>query len=77
MSIKFYNLKVTQPKKVTLKRTSITVLNGDDIKPKEEEKKDETEESDGKDRVIKLDEVETMSQVEVNFKIFILKFKLQ
>jgi len=57
--------QVTQPKKVTLKRTSVTLLNGDDIKPKEEEKKiDEIEDSDGKDRVIKLDEVETKSQTE-------------
>lgn len=42
-------------------------MNGDDIKPKEEEKKiDDIEESDDKDRVIKLDEVETKSQSEVN-----------
>lgn len=46
----------------------MTVLNGGDNKPQEEEKKnDQTEESDNKDRVIKLDEVETMSQTEVNF----------
>lgn len=65
-------IKVTQPKKVTLKRTSVTVLNGDGIKPQEEEKKtDDIEESDGKDRIIKLDEVETMSQIEVNIKIFL------
>lgn len=63
-------MKVTQPKKVTLKRTSVTVLNGGDNKPQEEEKKnDQTEESDNKDRIIKLDEVETMSQTEVNFLI--------
>jgi len=51
---------------VTLKRTSVTVLNGDDIKPEEEKKDEEMEESSCKDRVIKLDEVETMSQTEVN-----------
>ncbi|VVC36349.1 SAP domain [Cinara cedri] len=58
--------QVIQPKKVTLKRTSVTVINGDDnIKPQEEEKKnEEIEELDIKDRVIKLDDVETMSQTE-------------
>ncbi|KAL5236405.1 hypothetical protein ACI65C_003815 [Semiaphis heraclei] len=57
--------QVTQPKKVTLKRTSVTVLNGDGIKSQDEEKKSEDiEESDGNDRIIKLDEVETMSQIE-------------
>jgi len=67
-----YHVKVTQPKKVTLKRTSVTVLNGDGIKPQEEEKKtDDIEESDGKDRIIKLDEVETMSQIEVNIEMFL------
>lgn len=55
---------------MTLKRTSVTVLNGDDIKPQEEEKKsEEPEELDSKDRIIKLDDVETMSQTEVNVKI--------
>lgn len=76
-----YYLKVIQPKKVTLKRTSVTVLNGDGIKPQEEEKKiEDNEESDVKDRVIKLDEVETMSQVEVNIEIclfFINEFSTQ
>lgn len=64
-----YFIKVTQPKKVTLKRTSVTVLNGGDIKPQEEEKKnDQIEELDSKDRVIKLDEVEAMSHIEVILK---------
>lgn len=68
LTFNIYYIKVTQPKKVTLKRTSVTVLNGGDTKPQEEEKKiDQTEESDSKDRVIKLDEVEAMSQTEVNF----------
>jgi len=67
-----YYLKVIQPKKVTLKRTSVTVLNGDGIKPQEEEKKiEDTEESDIKDRIIKLDEVETMSQIEVNIEVIL------
>lgn len=67
-----YYVKVTQPKKVTLKRTSVTVLNGDGIKPQQEEKKiEDIEESDGKDRIIKLDEVETMSQIEVNIEILL------
>lgn len=66
-----YCLKVTQPKKVTLKRTSVTVLNGDGIKPQEEEKKtEEIEELDDKERIIKLDDVESMSQIEVNIKCF-------
>jgi len=43
-------------------------LNGDDIKPKEvENKNEEIEESDSKDRVIKLDDVESLSQTEVKF----------
>lgn len=72
MPFNLYHFKVTQPKKVTLKRTSVTVLNGDGIKPQEEEKKSEDiEESDGKDRIIKLDDVETMSQIEVNIKMFL------
>lgn len=53
-----------------MKRTSVTVLNGDDIKPHEEKKDEETENLDSsKDRIIKLDDVETMSQTEVIFKI--------
>lgn len=56
-----------QPKKVTLKRTSVTVLNGDDIKLHEEKKVEEIEDLDGKDRIIKLDDVEAMSQIEVIF----------
>jgi len=55
--------QVSQPKKVTLKRSSVTVLNGDDNKPQEQEETNQAEELD-KDRVIKLDEVETMSQIE-------------
>lgn len=44
------------------------MLNGGETKPQEEEKKnDQTVESDNKDRIIKLDEVETMSQTEVSF----------
>lgn len=67
-----YHVKVTQPKKVTLKRTSVTVLNGDGIKSQDEEKKSEDiEESDGNDRIIKLDEVETMSQIEVNIEMIL------
>lgn len=58
---------MAQPKKVTLKRTSVTVLNGDDLKPQEEKKNnEETDEPSCKVRVIKLDEVETMSQTEVS-----------
>jgi len=49
-----------------LKRTSVTVLNGDDIKPQVvENKNEEIEESDSKDRIIKLDDVESLSQSEV------------
>lgn len=71
MNFDLYHVKVTQPKKVTLKRNSVTVLNGDGIKSQDEEKKTEDiEESDGKDRIIKLDEVETMSQIEVNIEMF-------
>jgi len=56
---------IQQPKKVTLKRTSVTVLNGDDIKPQVAENKNEgIGESDSKDRIIKLDEVESLSQTE-------------
>lgn len=56
----------------------MTVLNGNDIKPQEEEKiNEETEESDNKERVIKLDEVETMSQTEVIFWMFILNNEFQ
>lgn len=50
-----------------LKRTSVTILNGDEIKPQEKEKKNESEELENKDRVIKLAEVDTMSQIEVNY----------
>lgn len=54
------------------------MLNGDDIKPKEEEKVDEEiEESINKDRIIKLDEVETMSQTEVNCEKLILNKEFQ
>lgn len=72
----FLTFKVIQPKKVTLKRTSVTVLNGDDdTKPQQEEKKnEETDELDDKDRIIKLDDVESMSQTEV--KCLIALFKL-
>jgi len=53
---------------VTLKRTSITVLNGDGIKPQEiENKNEEIDKSDSKDRVIKLDDIESLSQTEVKF----------
>lgn len=56
----------------------MTVLNGNDVKPQEEEKiNEETEESDNKERVIKLDEVETMSQTEVIFWMFILNNEFQ
>ncbi|XP_025420382.1 uncharacterized protein LOC112690565 [Sipha flava] len=56
---------VIQPKKVTLKRSSVTVLNSEDNKAKEEEKvNEEIDESINKDRIIKLDEVKTMSQTE-------------
>lgn len=72
MTFDLFHVKVSQPKKVTLKRTSVTVLNGDGIKSQDEEKKSEDiEESDGKDRIIKLDEVETMSQIEVNIEMFL------
>lgn len=57
---------------MTLKRTSVTALNGDDSKPVEEKKDEEIEESSCKDRVIKLDEVETMSQTEVNLIMSIM-----
>lgn len=54
------------------------MLNGDDTKPKEEEKTiDEIEESINKDRIIKLDEVETMSQIEVNCEKLILNKEFQ
>ncbi|XP_050429126.1 SAP domain-containing ribonucleoprotein [Adelges cooleyi] len=57
------NEQIVQPKKVTLKRNSVTNLNGDS-KPKEEEEKTETIENDEQDRVIKLDDVQTLSQTE-------------
>lgn len=53
-------------------------MNGNDIKPQEEEKIDEeNEESDNKERVIKLDEVEAMSQTEVIFWMSILNNEFQ
>lgn len=69
ITYKFHYFKVIQPKKVTLKRTSVTVLNGDDIKPQEEKEIEESEDLESKDRVIKLDDVETMSQTEVKSQI--------
>lgn len=66
---------MTQPKKVTLKRTSVTVLNGDDnIKQQEDGKKNEgPNELDDKGRIIKLDDIDTMSQTEVNCLIVLFK----
>lgn len=48
-------------------------MNGDDIKSQAvENKSEETEESESKDRIIKLDDVESLSQTEVIFYMFVL-----